>query len=75
MKEIQTSIAKRNVNGALKVLTNNMSGGILPLPDETLQLELKHHDAKDTSQQVQRPIQKMHPIMYDDTDKELIKKQ
>ena len=43
---------KGNVNGALKILTSNMSGGILPLTDETLQLlELKHPDAKDTSQQ------------------------
>ena len=69
---------KGNNNGTLKILTNNMSGGILPLTDETLQLlELNHLDAKDTSQQalLQWPIQKMHPIVYDDTDKELIKKQ
>ena len=50
---------------------------ILPLTDETLQLlKLKHPDAKDTSQQalLQVPIQKMHPIVYDDIDEELIKK-
>ena len=36
-------------NGTLKILTINMSGGILPLTDETLQLsELKHPDTKDT---------------------------
>ena len=29
---------KGNINGALKVLTNNMNGDILPLTDETLQL-------------------------------------
>ena len=34
---------KGNANGALKILTNNMSGGSLPLTDETLELlELKH---------------------------------
>ena len=63
---------KGNVNGALKILTN-----VLPLTDETLQLlKLKHPDAKDTSQQalLQVPIQKMHPIVYDDIDKELRKK-
>ena len=68
---------KGNVNGALKILTNNMSGGILPLTDETLQpLKLKHPDAKETSQQalLQGPIQKMHPIVYDVIDEELIKK-
>ena len=55
-----------------------MSEGILPLTDKTLQLlELKHPDAKDTSQQalLQGPIQKMHPLVYDDVDEELIKKQ
>ena len=43
---------KGNVNETLKILTNNMSGGVLPLTGETLQLlELNHPDAKDTSQQ------------------------
>ena len=54
-----------------------MSGGILPLTDGTLQLlTLKHPNSKDTSQQglLQGPIQKMHLIVYDDIDKELIKK-
>ena len=55
-----------------------MSRGIFPLMDEIFQLlELKHPDAKDTSQQalLQGPIQKMHPIVYEDIDKELVKKQ
>ena len=68
---------KGNVNGALKILTNNISGGILLLTDETLQLlESKHPDAKDTSQQtlLQGPILKIHPIVYDDIHEELIKK-
>ena len=76
-KEFKFQMQKGNVNGALKILTNNMSGGILPLTDETLQLlMLKHPDAKDTSQQglLQGPIQKMHPIVNDDIDEELIKK-
>ena len=54
-----------------------MSGGILPLTDETLQLlELKGPDAKDTAQQavLQGQIQKMHPTVYDDIDEQLIKK-
>ena len=34
---------KSNVNGALRLLTNNMSNGILPLSTETLQIpSLKH---------------------------------
>ena len=31
-------MSKGNVNGALKLLTNNMSNGILPLTDAKLQL-------------------------------------
>ena len=69
---------KGNVNGSLKILIDNMSGGILPLTNETLPLlELKHTDAKGTSQQaiLQGPLQRIHPIVYDDIDEELIKKQ
>ena len=34
---------KRNVNDALRLLTNNMSNGTLPLSNDTLQLlHLKH---------------------------------
>ena len=76
-KKFKFQMQKGNVNGALKILTNNMSGGILPLKDGTLQLlNLKHPDAKDNSQQtlLQGPIQKMHPVMYDDIDEEVIKK-
>ena len=76
-KKFKFQMLKGNVNGALKILTNNMSGGILPLTDETLQpLKLKHPDAKETSQQalLQGPIQTMHPIVYDVIDEELIKK-
>ena len=37
---------KGNVNGALKLLTNNMSNGILPLTDETLHLLRTKHPEK-----------------------------
>ena len=75
-KKFKLQMQKGKVNGALKILTNNMRGSILPVTDETLQLlELKHPDAKDTSQQalLQGPIQNMHPIVFDDIDEELIK--
>ena len=65
-KNIRLQIQKGNVNGALKILTNRMSGVVLPLTDETLQLlELNYPDAKDTSQQVllQGPTQKLHSIV------------
>ena len=43
-------IQKGNINSALKLLTNNMSKGILPLTDATVQqLELKHPESKEGS--------------------------
>ena len=39
---------KFDVNGALKLLTNNMANGILPLNEETLKLiKQKHPEAQD----------------------------
>ena len=34
---------KGNVNGASKLLTNNMAGEVLPLADETLELLIQKH--------------------------------
>ena len=42
-KQFSTLLQKGNVNGALKLLTNNMSGGILPLNDDTLNLLIQKH--------------------------------
>ena len=41
-KKFRHQMQKVNVNEALKVLTNNMSGGILPLTDEILLTQKKH---------------------------------
>ena len=41
---------KSNTNGALKVLTNEMSNGILPVTEEALsQVEKKHPGNRDAS--------------------------
>ena len=43
LSKLKQLMQKINVNGALRLLTNNMSNGILPLLNETLQnLSLKH---------------------------------
>ena len=58
-RKFKLQMQKGNVNGAPKILTYSMSGCILRAIDEVLKLlELKHPDAKDTSQQVilQGPI-------------------
>ena len=66
---------KGNVNGALKLLTNEMSNGILPLTEETLsQLEIKHPDNRDASADVllNGPIKEIHPIVFEAIDEEMV---
>ena len=68
---------KSNVNGALRLLTNNMSNGILPLSDETLQiLSLKHPEAQQAHHEalLQGPKKQIHSIVYEDIDENLVKK-
>ena len=68
---------KGNVNGALKLLTNNMSNGVLPLNDATLnQIKIKHPEGKDASPDVllHGPIKRIHPVAYEDIDESLILK-
>ena len=60
---------KSNVDGALHLLTNNMSNGILPLSEETLQiLSLKHPVAQQARRKavLQGPKKQMHNIVYED---------
>ena len=59
---------KGNVNGAFKLLTNNMSNGILPLTDETLHLlRTKHPEMQNSHEEVllQGPIKQVHPVVYE----------
>ena len=69
---------KANVNGALKLLTENMSNGILPLNDKTLTLlKQKHPEANEPPQEVllQGPTRPVHPVVYEDMDESLILKE
>ena len=68
---------KSNANGALRLLTNNMSNGILPLSDETLQiLSLKHPEAQQAHHEalLQGPKKQIHSIVYEDIDEDLVRK-
>ena len=70
-------MSKCNVNGALKLLTNNMSNGILPLTDATFQLlKQKHPESREPPPGllIEGPIRKIHPVVYDDIDEFLILK-
>ena len=66
---------KGNVNGALKLLTNNMPNRMLPLTDATLQLlKQKHPESREPLPEVliEGPIREIHPVVYDHIDKSLI---
>ena len=66
-----------NVNRALRLLTNNMSNGVLPLSDETLQLlKLKHPEARDAQHEslLQGPVKLVHNIVFEDINESIILK-
>ena len=66
---------KGDVNAALKLLTNNMNNGILPLNDDTLiLLEQKHPEASEvqTGILLDQPPGRIHPIVYDAIDEDLV---
>ena len=66
-----------NVSGALELLTNNMSNGILRLTDETLHLlRTTHPKMQKTHEEVllQGPIKQVHPVVYEPIGEELISK-
>jgi len=76
-KKFKDLMQKGNVNGALKLLSNNMNNGVLPLNDETLnQLKMKHPDSQEVSNDVllNGPIKDVHPIVYESIDEEKVLK-
>ena len=59
-------IHKKNVNGTLRLLTNNMSTEVLPLTVETLHLlHTKHSEMQNAHKEVilEAPIKQVHPVM------------
>ena len=72
-------MGKGNVNGALRLLTNNMSNGALPLSNATLQvLHLKHPELQEahTHNEVllQDLVKQFDSIVFDDIGKALVMK-
>ena len=68
---------KGNAIGALWLLTNNMSNGILPLTDETLHLlHTKHPRMQNACEKIllQEPIKQVYPVIENAIDKTLISK-
>ena len=73
LKEMQ----RGNINGAIKILTNNMENGILPINETTLQLlRQKHPEAKEPPENAlltdkEKPV---HPIKFEMIDAEMVRK-
>ena len=75
--KFKNMINKGNVKGALKLLTESMSNGMLPLNDKTLtMLKQKHPKANEPPQEVllQGSTRPIHPILYENMDESLILK-
>ena len=67
-QKFKKCMQKGNINGALKLLTNNMANGILPLNEETLNsLKQKHPKAKIASEEVLLPDEPkyVHPVFFE----------
>ena len=78
LMKLRILMSKGNVNGPLKLLTNNMPNRILPLTDATLQLlKQKHPESRESPPEVliEGTIRKIHPVVCDDDiDESLILK-
>ena len=76
-KKFVEQMQKGNINCAIKIITNNMQNGILPLNEQTLQLlKQKHPEATTASEEILLPDEPeiMYPIKYEKIDAELIRK-
>ena len=76
-KQLKNYMKKGNVNAALKLLTNNMKDGILPLNIQTLNsLKEKHPKSKDASIDILLTYisRREHPIKFEGIDEEMVRK-
>ena len=76
-KQFAECMHKGNINGAMKILTNNMQNGILPLNENTLKLlQQKHPTAAEASHEVLLPDEPeiLHPIKFENINGETVRK-
>ena len=76
-KKFAREISKGNVHNAMKLLTNNMKNGVLPLNEKTLeQLKQKHPQRRDADPQIMLPDkpEEIHPIKFDSIDAENVRR-
>ena len=75
-KKFALLMEKGNVKGALKLLTSNISNGILPLGDKTLSLlKQKHPVSSELNEEVLLRGEKpsVHPVIFEDIDQNIVK--
>ena len=75
-KKFTREMRKSNVHNAMKLLTNNMKNGVLPLNKKTLeQLKQKHPQRRDANPEIMLPekTEEIHPIKFESTQKMLEK--
>ena len=76
-KRFVREMEKGNVTGAIKLLSENMHNGTLPLTKNTLEkLQIKHPDKKSASPEMLLvdPPKKVHPVRFDEINEECVKK-
>jgi len=75
-KRFIKKMSKGNINGAIKLLTNNMENGILPLDNKTLKLlKQKHPEGMEPPDDVllTDTLIQLHPVRFEEIDSELIR--
>ena len=75
-KKFALLMEKGNVNGALKLLTSNISNGIVPLDDKTLiLLKQKHPASNELNEEVLLRGEKpsVHSVVFEDIDDNMVK--
>ena len=74
-RKFREHMSKGNVNSAIKLLTNNMGNGILPLNEDTINLlKVKHPDGKKVREDatLQGPIQTVEDVIFDVIDDKMV---
>ena len=76
-KKFASLMKKGNASAAVKLLTSNMEGGILPLTEETMQLlQSKHPEAQECQPEAIFEMQapEVHPVVFEEIDGESVRK-
>ena len=76
-KKFSNLMKAGKINAAVKLLTANMDGGVLPLTEETMTLlQEKHPEPSElaTEAVIDRTPEEIHPVVFDGVDEESVRK-